>query len=87
MFEDRILTDSVDAYLVQWAFLKVNTVTTAEDMHEGTSIFDEYVPDQLGALGHAQRRHSQQNRHDKVITDHGRKRDGRHNDQHQQWYA
>ena len=25
-------------------------VTTAEDMHEGTSIFDEYVPDQLGAL-------------------------------------
>jgi len=24
-------------------------VTTAEDMHEGTSIFDEYVPDQLGA--------------------------------------
>jgi acetyl-CoA C-acetyltransferase len=25
-------------------------VTTAEDMHEGTSIFDEYVPDQLGAM-------------------------------------
>ncbi len=25
-------------------------VTTAEDLHEGTSIFDEYVPDQLGAL-------------------------------------
>jgi acetyl-CoA C-acetyltransferase len=25
-------------------------VTTAEDMHEGTSIFDEYVPDQLGAV-------------------------------------
>ncbi len=25
-------------------------VTTAEDMYEGTSIFDEYVPDQLGAL-------------------------------------
>lgn len=25
-------------------------VTTAEDFHEGTSIFDEYVPDQLGAM-------------------------------------
>jgi acetyl-CoA C-acetyltransferase len=25
-------------------------VTVAEDFHEGTSIFDEYVPDQLGAL-------------------------------------
>lgn len=25
-------------------------VTTAEDMYEGTSIFDEYVPDQLGAM-------------------------------------
>jgi acetyl-CoA C-acetyltransferase len=25
-------------------------VTTAEDLHEGTSIFDEYVPDQLGAM-------------------------------------
>jgi acetyl-CoA C-acetyltransferase len=25
-------------------------VTTGEDMHEGTSIFDEYVPDQLGAV-------------------------------------
>ena len=24
-------------------------VTVAEDFHEGTSIFDEYVPDQLGA--------------------------------------
>ncbi|MDR7543544.1 MAG: acetyl-CoA acetyltransferase [Armatimonadota bacterium] len=26
-------------------------VTVAEDFHEGTSIFDEYVPDQLGAAG------------------------------------
>lgn len=26
-----------------------NFVTVAEDLHEGTSIFDEYVPDQLGA--------------------------------------
>jgi acetyl-CoA C-acetyltransferase len=26
-----------------------NFVTVAEDFHEGTSIFDEYVPDQLGA--------------------------------------
>jgi acetyl-CoA C-acetyltransferase len=25
-------------------------VTVAEDFHEGTSIFDEYVPDQLGAV-------------------------------------
>ncbi|NIV39129.1 MAG: acetyl-CoA acetyltransferase, partial [Anaerolineae bacterium] len=25
-------------------------VTVAEDYNEGTSIFDEYVPDQLGAL-------------------------------------
>jgi len=25
-------------------------VTVAEDFHEGTSIFDEYVPDQLGAM-------------------------------------
>jgi len=25
-------------------------VTVAEDFHEGTSIFDEYVPDQLGAI-------------------------------------
>jgi acetyl-CoA C-acetyltransferase len=25
-------------------------VTTAEDLYEGTSIFDEYVPDQLGAV-------------------------------------
>jgi len=25
-------------------------VTTAEDFHEGTSIFDEYTPDQLGAV-------------------------------------
>jgi acetyl-CoA C-acetyltransferase len=25
-------------------------VTVAEDLHEGTSIFDEYVPDQLGAM-------------------------------------
>jgi len=25
-------------------------VTVAEDFHEGTSIFDEYTPDQLGAL-------------------------------------
>ncbi len=24
-------------------------VTVAEDFHEGTSIFDEYVPDQIGA--------------------------------------
>jgi acetyl-CoA C-acetyltransferase len=25
-------------------------VTVAEDFHEGTSIFDEYVPDQLGGV-------------------------------------
>ena len=25
-------------------------VTVAEDFHEGTSIFDEYTPDQLGAV-------------------------------------
>lgn len=27
-----------------------NFVTVAEDFHEGTSIFDEYTPDQLGAV-------------------------------------
>src|SRR3990170_1950257 len=25
-------------------------ITVAEDFHEGTSIFDEYTPDQLGAV-------------------------------------
>ncbi|MCK4901441.1 MAG: hypothetical protein KAS38_21850, partial [Anaerolineales bacterium] len=25
-------------------------VTVAEDFHEGTSIFDEYVPDQIGGV-------------------------------------